>query len=176
MMEPRQAAAHQERDEAGERRGQHADLEGHEQEHGPGIERPSADVDRVVDHRAVPLQPKAKAAMPKPAMSMAQADARRLDVENPSISAKGKGVSASSVRCPSRADAARRPQQGVGVAEFGQQRPDHDSALPAAEGADLVHRHGRNQADEAQEQEREEARAARTAAASPRASGRTAAT
>ena len=68
MVEPRQAAGPEHRDEAREGRRQHADLERHQEEDRPGMERPAAGIQRVVVDRAVPLQPVQRAPpTPKPA-------------------------------------------------------------------------------------------------------------
>ena len=71
MVQARQAAGPQESDDAAKRRGEYPDLERDQQEHLPGIERSSADVQRIVDDGAVPLQPKAKAATIRPPSSIA---------------------------------------------------------------------------------------------------------
>jgi hypothetical protein len=56
VVEARQPAGPQECGEASLCCGQNADFERNEEENRPAIERPSARVERLVDHRAVPLQ------------------------------------------------------------------------------------------------------------------------
>ena len=53
VVEARQPALHEQRDKAGDGGGENADGEGKQHEGRPGIERPAAAVDRVVDDGAV---------------------------------------------------------------------------------------------------------------------------
>src|SRR6185312_16437103 len=56
MIEPRQAVQYQHAEERGQRGPEHGHLEGRRNERRPAMQRPAAGVDRIVDHRRVPLQ------------------------------------------------------------------------------------------------------------------------
>src|SRR3569623_98553 len=56
VMEARQPTGPQECCETAQCGGKHTDFERHEEKYRPAIERSSARVERIVDHRTVPLQ------------------------------------------------------------------------------------------------------------------------
>src|SRR5665213_287685 len=56
VMQCRQAAVSQERDQTSYDGRQYSDLKGDEHEDGPAVQRSATDVERVIDDRAVPLQ------------------------------------------------------------------------------------------------------------------------
>ena len=81
MMQARQPARPQEGDDAAKRRREHADFERDQQKNLPGIERPSAAVQRIVDYGAVPLQRERKAATIRPPASIAYLIREGRDVQ-----------------------------------------------------------------------------------------------
>ena len=60
MMQPGQAVKRQHAEDRREGSQQHRHLERDRHERGPAIEGPAADIQRVVDHRRVPLQEEAE--------------------------------------------------------------------------------------------------------------------
>src|SRR3954464_4370826 len=94
--------------------------------------------------------------MPNPAINMAERIRDGSTSSTSSISAKGKGVSAWIARCPSRRTRRAALSRAAGSPKSAKSGP-LTTAPPAAERANLVHGHGRHEADETQEQEGEEA-------------------
>src|SRR2546423_6109772 len=92
MAQSRQSVEREKAEERSQRRTEHRKLEGRWDESGPRVQRPSSRVDRIIDHRAVPLHEVAAEAAEHPADECQQRHAvtRKSQRLGKSIDRKGR--------------------------------------------------------------------------------------